>query len=60
MQRRILLYTGITCGKCPVVLVGRPTAVAIAVHGIAGRRPKLREWLAVTAPPVGYPVTSVA
>jgi hypothetical protein len=55
-------YTGVTRGKRLVVLVGQPKAVAIAVRGIAGRRrwSKLREWMAVTATPVRYHLTSAA
>ena len=42
-----LLYTGVTCGKRLVVLVGQKKAVAIAVRNVSGRRrwSKLREWL---------------
>ena len=47
MLQRNLLYTGVTHGKRLVVLVGQRKAVAIAVHGVSGRRrwSKLREWL---------------
>jgi exodeoxyribonuclease V alpha subunit len=47
MLQRNLLYTGVTRGKRLVVLVGERKAVAIAVHGVSGRRrwSKLREWL---------------
>jgi exodeoxyribonuclease V alpha subunit len=47
MLQRNLLYTGVTRGKRLVVLVGQRKAVAIAVHGVSGRRrwSKLREWL---------------
>src|SRR5271155_5084684 len=52
MLQRNLLYTGVTCGKRLVVLVGQKKAVAIAVRSVSGRRrwSKLREWLqSVTA-----------
>ena len=47
MLQRNLLHTGVTRGKRLVVLVGQRKAVAIAVHGVSGRRrwSKLREWL---------------
>jgi exodeoxyribonuclease V alpha subunit len=47
MLQRNLLYTGVTHGKRLVVLVGQRKAVAIAVHGVSGRRrwSKLRECL---------------
>lgn len=47
MLQRNLLYTGVTCGKRLVVLVGQEKAVAIAVKNIAGRRrwSKLTAWL---------------
>jgi ATP-dependent exoDNAse (exonuclease V) alpha subunit len=47
MLQRNLLYTGVTRGKRPVVLVGQRKAIAIAVRGVSGRRrwSKLREWL---------------
>jgi exodeoxyribonuclease V alpha subunit len=47
MLQRNLLYTGVTRGKRLVVLVGQRKAVAIAIHGVSGRRrwSKLREWL---------------
>ena len=47
MVQRNLLYTGVTRGKRLVVLVGQRKAVAIAVHGVSGRRrwSKLLEWL---------------
>ena len=49
MLQRNLVYTGVTRGKCLVVLVGRK-ALAIAVKGARARRwwSKLRDWLAVT------------
>jgi hypothetical protein len=42
-----LIYTGVTRGKCLVVLVGQRKALAIAVKGSRARRrwSKLREWL---------------
>ena len=47
MLQRNLLYTGVTRGKSPVVLVGQRKAVAIAVRNVSGRRrwSKLSEWL---------------
>ena len=47
MLQRKLLYTGVTRGKCLVVLVGQRKALAIAVKGAQTRRrwSKLREWL---------------
>ena len=47
MLQRNLLYTGVTHGKRLVVPVGQRKAVAIAVHGVSGRRrwSKLRELL---------------
>jgi ATP-dependent exoDNAse (exonuclease V) alpha subunit len=33
-----LLYTGVTRGKRPVVLVGQKRAVAVAVKNVSGRR----------------------
>jgi exodeoxyribonuclease V alpha subunit len=33
-----LIYTGVTRGKKPVVLVGQKKAVAIAVRNVSGRR----------------------
>jgi exodeoxyribonuclease V alpha subunit len=47
MLQRNLLYTGITRGKCLVVLVGQKKAVAIAVRNVSARRrwSKLDEWL---------------
>ena len=47
MLQRNLLYTGVTRGKRPVVLVGQRKAVAIAVRNVLGRRhwSKLAEWL---------------
>src|SRR3954465_9117488 len=47
MLQRNLLYTGVTCGKWLVVLVGQKKAVAIAVRNVSGRRrwSKLGEWL---------------
>ena len=47
MLQRNLLYTGMTRGKQLVVLVGQKKAIAIAVHGIRGRRrwSKLKELL---------------
>jgi exodeoxyribonuclease V alpha subunit len=38
MLQRNLLYTGITRGKKPVVLVGQKKAIAIAVRNVSGRR----------------------
>jgi exodeoxyribonuclease V alpha subunit len=48
MLQRNLVYTGVTRGKCLVVLVGQRKALAIAVKGARTRRrwSKLREWLA--------------
>ena len=48
MLKRNLLYTGVTCGKRLVVLVGQKKAVAIAMRNASGRRrwSKLDEWLA--------------
>ena len=45
--QRNLVYTGVTRGKRPVVLVGQKKAVAIAVRNVSGRRrsSKLAEWL---------------
>ena len=47
MLQRNLIYTGVTRGKCLVVLVGQRKALAIAVKGRRARRrwSKLREWL---------------
>ena len=47
MLQRNLLYTGVTCGKRLVVLVGQKKAVAIAVRNVSGRQrwSKLNEWL---------------
>jgi exodeoxyribonuclease V alpha subunit len=47
MLQRNLLYTGVTRGKKPVVLVGQKKAIAIAVRNVADRRrwSKLQEWL---------------
>jgi exodeoxyribonuclease V alpha subunit len=47
MLQRNLIYTGVTRGKCLVVLVGQRKALAIAVKGSRARRrwSKLREWL---------------
>jgi exodeoxyribonuclease V alpha subunit len=47
MLQRNLLYTGVSRGKRPVVLVGQKKAVAIAVRNVSGRRrwSKLDEWL---------------
>ena len=47
MLQRNSLYTGVTRGKRPVVLVGQKKAVAIAVRNVSGRRrwSKLAEWL---------------
>jgi len=47
MLARSLLYTGVTRGKRPVVLVGQTTAVAVAVRGRNTKRrwTRLREWL---------------
>ena len=46
MLQRNLLYTDVTRGKRLVVLAGQRKAVAIAVHGVSGRRwSKLRECL---------------
>jgi exodeoxyribonuclease V alpha subunit len=49
MLQRNLLYTGVTRGKRPLVLVGQKKAVAIAVRNVSGRRrwSKLKEWLEV-------------
>jgi exodeoxyribonuclease V alpha subunit len=51
MLQRNLLYTGITRGKRPVILVGEKKAVAIAVRNVSGRRrwSKLDEWLRLGA-----------
>ena len=48
MLQRNLLYTGVTCGKRLVVLVGQKKAVAVAARNVSGRRQwsKLSEWLA--------------
>ena len=48
MLQRNLVYTGVTRGKCLVILVGQRKALAIAVKGAGTRRrwSKLREWLA--------------
>jgi exodeoxyribonuclease V alpha subunit len=50
MLQRNLLYTGMTRGKQLVVLVGQKKAIAIAVHGIRGRRrwSKLKELLVMS------------
>jgi hypothetical protein len=50
-----LLYTGITCGKQLVVLVGQKKALAMAVKNHLGRRrwTKLAEWLAADVQRVG-------
>ncbi len=47
MLQRNLLYTGVTRGKRPVVLVGQKKAVAIAARNVSGRPrcSKLNEWL---------------
>jgi hypothetical protein len=47
MLQSNLLYTGVTCGKRLVVLVGQNKADAIAVRNVSGRRrwSKLAEWL---------------
>ena len=47
MLQRNLLYTGVTRGKCLVILLGQKKAVAIAVKNVSGRRrwSKLREWM---------------
>jgi exodeoxyribonuclease V alpha subunit len=47
MLQRNLVYTGVTRGKCLVVLVGQRKALAIAVKGARARRrwSKLGEWL---------------
>jgi exodeoxyribonuclease V alpha subunit len=47
MLQRNLVYTGVTCGKHLVVLVGQRRALAIAVKGARSRKrwSKLREWL---------------
>jgi exodeoxyribonuclease V alpha subunit len=47
MLQRNLLYTGVTCGKRLVVLVGQKKAIAVAVRNVSGRRhwSKLDEWL---------------
>ena len=47
MLQRNLLYTGVTCGKRLVVLVGQKKAVAVAGRNVSGRRrwSKLAEWL---------------
>jgi exodeoxyribonuclease V alpha subunit len=52
MLQRDLLYTGVTPGKQPVVLVGQPRGVAIAVKNVSGRRrwSKLDQWLAPMTP----------
>jgi exodeoxyribonuclease V alpha subunit len=51
MLQRNLLYTGVTRGKRPVVLVGQMKAVAIAVRNASSRRrwSKLEEWLRLAA-----------
>ena len=48
MLQRNVLYTGVTRGKKPVILVGQKKAVAIAIRNVSGRRrwSKLSEWLA--------------
>jgi exodeoxyribonuclease V alpha subunit len=48
MLRQNLLYTGVTRGRRPMVLVAHPKAVAMAVSGGRERRgwSKLKEWLA--------------
>jgi exodeoxyribonuclease V alpha subunit len=47
MLARNLLYTGVTRGKKPVVLIGQRKAIAIAVKGGQTKRrwTKLQEWL---------------
>jgi exodeoxyribonuclease V alpha subunit len=52
MLQRNLLYTGVTCGKRLVVLVGQKKAIAIAVRNVSGRSrwSKLDEWLRLGAP----------
>jgi exodeoxyribonuclease V alpha subunit len=47
MLQRNLVYTGVTRGKCLVVLVGQRKALAIAVKGarVRTRWSKLRDWL---------------
>jgi hypothetical protein len=54
MLARNLLYTGVTHGKHPVVLVGQRQALAIAVRnqGARHRWSKLGEWLANSPAPV--------
>ena len=57
MLQRNLLYTGVTCGKRFVVLVGQKKAVAIAVQNVSGRRrwSKLNGWLSARAVQVHIP-----
>jgi exodeoxyribonuclease V alpha subunit len=57
MLQRNLLYTGITCGKRPVVLVGQKKALAMAIKNHLGRRrwTKLREWLSADGLDVSPP-----
>jgi exodeoxyribonuclease V alpha subunit len=52
MLLRNLLYTGVTRGKRPVVLVGKKKAIAIAIRNVSGRRrrSKLDERLWLSAP----------
>jgi exodeoxyribonuclease V alpha subunit len=47
MLKRNLLYTGITRGKKPVVIIGEKKALAIAVKDRQTRKryTKLRDWL---------------
>ena len=57
MLRRNLVYTAVTRGKRLVVVVGQPTALAIAVKGARARRrwSKLGEWLGGEEQPAQRP-----
>jgi exodeoxyribonuclease V alpha subunit len=60
MLRRNLIYTGVTRGKCLVVLVGQRKALAMAVQGrqTARRWSKLKERLEVSSR-VGQPNSDI-
>jgi exodeoxyribonuclease V alpha subunit len=60
MLRRNLIYTGVTRGKCLVVLVGQRKALAMAVRGrqTARRWSKLKERLEVSSR-VGQPNSDI-
>jgi exodeoxyribonuclease V alpha subunit len=62
MLQRNLLYTGVSRGKKPVVLVGPEEAVAIAVRNVSGRRrwSKLDDWLRLGASRAPLLVASAA